>query len=300
MQRGGVAFTHPDSSWCILQMAAKSEGYQPRGAMSLLRLDQRMGTTYMEHARVVVVDGAVAAEDTGGVYHSIQVEASHALILGPGSTVSHAAIRLASRAGCGIAFVAADQRFVDTTVAPLTSKLTLATAQARAVRVPSLRLATARRMLATRFGQAPPTYASGTRLLGWEGAQMRKQYRHLATTYGISWKGRCTDRPWEELDDANRLLSTATPVLYAAVAITCNALRLHPDLGVVHVNQPRGFIFDLADIYREHCVIRPVFACLADGTLTAATTRVAVLAALEAMYWPTVYAKLATVLEPAE
>lgn len=251
------------------------------------RLDRRSDVRYVEHCEVAVVDSAVVVRSHVGV-DAIPIEVLHMLLLGPGTSITHAAVRAATRAGCGIAFMAANERFVDTTVSPLSNDITLGVRQAAIVSSPSLRLAAARRMLHRRFGVEVPHYASGSRLLGWEGAHMRSVYRKMAERYGVQWVGRTTDLAWDELDTPNLLLSTTAPLLYAAVSVTCAALRLHPDLGIVHTAQPRGFVFDLADIYRIQCLVDPVFQLLGNNAFARSQEAVAtVLDALERYYWST-------------
>jgi len=264
---------------------------------SALRLDRRMSVERLEHASVSVADSAVVALTADGEERRVRIETVHALVLGPGTTVTHAAIRACSRSGCAVVFTDAAGTSVDTTVAPLTSEASLAVAQASAVSRPTQRLAVARRMLAERFGIAPPNWASGTRLMGWEGTLMRRAYHAQAKRYGVEWRGRVTDGPWDELDAPNRMLSSCSPLLYAAAAVTCSALRLHPDLGVLHAPRDRGFVYDIADIWKLRCLVIPVFAYMGAGGDTGTTgARQVVAEALEQSYWPEAYNTLRRVL----
>ena len=263
-----------------------------------LRLDRRRWVDEAEHATLNLDNGAVIVTGPDGSKRAVKIENVHALVLGPGATISHAAIRACSKSGCAVVFTGSSGASVDTTVAPLTSDLALAAAQAAAVSSPSRRLAVVRRMLAKRFGTTAPTWGSSNRLMGWEGAMMRRTYTDLAARYGVTWSGRTVEGKWDELDLPNRLLSSCSPLLYTAAAVTCSAFRLHPDLGIFHAHRPRGFIYDIADIWRIDCLIAPVFAYLSEHGNDASVTDVRhrVKEALEAKFWPAVYNTLNQVL----
>ena len=127
---------------------------------------------------------------------------------------------------------------------------------------------------------------------------MRRVYANLAAQYGVKWSGRTVDGKWDELDLPNRLLSTCSPLLYTAASVACSAFRLHPDLGIFHAHRPRGFIYDIADIWRINCLIAPVFAYLGEYGDDAKVTEVrcSVKEALETKFWPAVHNTLNEVL----
>ena len=71
----------------------------------LPRVEDRYPYVYLEHGRLEVDDSSVKWIDSEGFCVAIPVAMICCLFLGPGSTVTHEAIKVTSAANCSIAWV---------------------------------------------------------------------------------------------------------------------------------------------------------------------------------------------------
>lgn len=255
--------------------------------MALTRVDQRLGIEYIQ-ADVWIRDSAVVV---GPEARALQVEMLHAVILGPSSSISHAAVKVITSAGCVIAWTSADRaRLAAVANATTSSSTVLAERQALIVSTKRLRIVAARDMLELRFGHRPPDYATENQLRGWEGVRVRDAYAALAARYGIEWSGRVTDSDnFGAMDWPNRLISQCTPLLYAAVEIALISFRVNPDLGLLHCGKPRSLVYDLADHYKLDVIIEPAFAAIAEDRADICSVQASVREAIDANVWTTIH-----------
>ena len=105
------------------------------------------------------------------------------VLLGPGSTVSHDALRLLAHARTGLAAVGQDGVRLYTAPPLMPDRSGLARRQARTWADEQSRLMTARRMYAMRLGEVLP-HRSLNVLRGIEGARMKESYRLHAQRIG--------------------------------------------------------------------------------------------------------------------
>ena len=108
------------------------------------------------------------------------------ILLGPGSTVSHDALRLLAHARTALAAVGDDGVRMYTAPPLIPDRSGLARIQARFWANPTMRLDVARRMYAWRLGEVLP-HRDINVLRGIEGARMKQSYRLIAQQIGIDW-----------------------------------------------------------------------------------------------------------------
>lgn len=246
-------------------------------------LSERSGIKYYERSHLNVENSAIVSE-THEVKESIPIESIAAIALGPGTSLTHRAVRLCMDAGCSIAWVSSGMRSLDAIAsAPVLDSIKLSEAQAEITSSPSERRRAARKMLEVRFDEAPSDRLSENQLRGWEGVRMRRMYRELASKYDVEWNGRVTSGRFSDLDAPNALISGCNGILYTAVHVAVGALRLSPETGILHRSQRRAFVMDLADLYRVDVVIEPIFRLLGEnnGDVMSADARAIVLKEVE-------------------
>jgi CRISP-associated protein Cas1 len=131
-------------------------------------------------------------------------------LLGPGTTVSHDAMRLMARHGTGMVFTGEGgvRMYASMPFGPDDSSL--ARRQALLWSDHSHRIDVARRMYAWRLGEVLPHHDLDT-LRGIEGARMKETYRQLARQYDIGWRGRRYDRQNPQFDDLPNKPSITLP-----------------------------------------------------------------------------------------
>ena len=181
------------------------------------------------------------------------------ILLGPGSTVSHDALRLLAHARTALAAIGEDGVRCYTAPPLIPDRSGLARTQARAWADEDQRLTIARRMYAWRLGEVLP-HSSLDVLRGIEGARMRQSYRLLARQIGVDWRGRRYDRARPQASDLpNQALNHASSAVEAAAAIAVAATATIPQLGFIHEDPGQSFVLDIADLYRDTIMIPCAF-----------------------------------------
>lgn len=225
----------------------------------------RHGLVHLDRGHLTVVDGALRFACAGGGAlargeYSIPHQAISLVLLGPGSTVSHDALRLLARHGAGLAAVGDDGVRLYTAPPLLPDFSNLARRQATLWADERRgRLDVARRMYAWRLGEILP-HRDITVLRGIEGSRVKTLYANLATRHGVDWRGRRYDRTNPNVADApNQAINHAASAVEAAAAIAVTATATIPQLGFIHEDSGQSFVLDIADLFRDQVTIPCAF-----------------------------------------
>ncbi|SIQ15812.1 CRISPR-associated protein, Cas1 family [Paracoccus thiocyanatus] len=232
----------------------------------------RAGCLYLARGALTARDGTLAFLQgapgpgdalTSGDY-AIPLQGVSMILLGPGSTVSHDALRLLAHARTALAAVGEDGVRMYTAPPIMPDRSGLARLQARIWADEDLRLMTARRMYALRLGEVLP-HRDLNVLRGIEGARMKETYALWAQRIGIEWQGRRYDRQKPLAADlANQALNHASSAVEAAAAIAVTATATIPQLGFIHEDPGQSFVLDIADLYRDTITIPCAFKAARD------------------------------------
>lgn len=229
----------------------------------------RHGLIYLDRGRLMVEDGCLAFECAGGGAtpaggYGVPHQSVSLMLLGPGSTISHDALRLLARHNVGLAAVGDDGVRFYTAMPLLPDFSHLARAQAAFWGDPRKgRLLVARRMYALRLGEAFPN-ADIAKLRGIEGARMKETYRIAAARAGVKWNGRRYDRQNPmSADLANQALNHAASAVEGAAAIAVAATATIPQLGFIHEDSGQSFVLDVADMARDAVTVPCAFQAAA-------------------------------------
>jgi CRISPR-associated protein Cas1 len=217
----------------------------------------RRGNLTVENGtlRFVTAGGPdLPAGDYGIPFQTLSV-----VILEPGTTVSHDALRLLAGHGTGL-LVAGEEGVRFYASMPFgQDDSSLARQQVRLWSDEASRLRVARRMYAWRLGEVLPS-EDLTVLRGIEGARVKAQYRTLAKQFGINWAGRRYDRDDPEATDrVNQAVNHASAALRAAGMIAVAATAAIPQLGFIHEASSQALCLDIADLYREKVCLPAAF-----------------------------------------
>jgi CRISPR-associated protein Cas1 len=241
---------------------------------------ERWTPLYMEHGRLEVDDSSVKWIGADRTVWRIPVATVSALMLGPGTTITHAAVKACSDSNTPICWVGADgMRFYAFGAAP-THDNARARHQAAAHASRKRREEVSRRMFRMRFGDEANLEGKGIKaMMGMEGKRVKALYESFGRQYGVTWKGRNYDpNQWNLADNINRAVSAANAALYAlTTAIVCS-LGYLPQLGFIHSAGILPFVFDIADIYKPETTLEAAFQTLsvepeADETVVVATLK---------------------------
>ncbi|WP_338760712.1 type I-E CRISPR-associated endonuclease Cas1e [Nocardia vulneris] len=239
-------------------------GIRPVRIGELVRAQDRLSFIYLERAVVHRDANAITATDERGVVH-IPAANLAALILGPGTRVTHQAMMLLAESGSTAVWVGERGVSYYAHGRSLARSSRLLQAQAAAVSNQSTRLRVARAMYAMRFPDDDTTGLTMQQLRGREGARVRGLYREHAARAGIDWQRRDYDpTDFTGSDPVNQALSAATTCLYGITHAVIVALGCAPGLGFVHTGHERSFVFDLADLYKAEFAIPVAFDIAAE------------------------------------
>jgi len=224
----------------------------------------RHGLVWLDRGNLSVEGGclrfvAAGSETVAAGDYLIPHQALSMVLLGPGSTVSHDALRLMARHGTALAAIGEGGVRFYTAQPLLPDESALARRQALAWADVKERLAVARRMYAWRLGEVLP-HRDIAILRGIEGARVKELYRLTAERIGIRWEGRRYDRQNPMAADLpNQALNHAASAVEGAAAIAVAATAAIPQLGFVHEDSGQSFVLDVADLFRDTITLPSAF-----------------------------------------
>jgi CRISPR-associated protein Cas1 len=216
-------------------------------------VSERISFLYLDRVSVER-DGNSLVADTQNQRIVIPVARTNTLLLGPGSTISHAAVSLAALEGMIIIWVGEFGVRLYANGNPRGDQHALIR-QARWHIDPCRRLIAARRIWALMWGQKAPEGRSIEQLRGMEGRKVRELYQAMANQRGISWNGRENNNQ----DPLNAAISTATSTLYGVAEAAILAVGYSPAIGIIHSGNHRSFVFDIADTIKFKTVVPLAF-----------------------------------------
>jgi len=224
---------------------------------------ERWTPIYLEHGRLEVDDSSVKWIGADRTIWRVPIATVSALMLGPGTTVTHAAIKACSDCNTPICWTGAEaMKFYAFGTTP-THDNARARRQSKLHASKKKREMVARRMFEMRFSGEDISGATIQALRGMEGRRVKALYEQMGSQYGVSWKGRNYDpNNWHLADNINRAISAANASLYAlCTAIVCSMGYL-PQLGFIHSAGTMPFVFDIADIYKPEATLPAAFQTL--------------------------------------
>ena len=207
---------------------------------------------YLEHGRLEVDDSSIKWIGADRMVYRLPVATISAIMLGPGTTVTHAAMKACADSNTPVCWIGEDgMRFYAIGITPNHDN-SMARKHATVWADKKKRVEVARRMFVRRFPGVDVEQYSIKELRGMEGLRVRAKYAELGQQYGVTWKGRDYDKSnWNLADNINRALSAANASLYAVCASVVCSLGYVPSLGIVHDAGTLPFIYDVADLYKE-------------------------------------------------
>jgi CRISPR-associated protein Cas1 len=225
----------------------------------------RHGLLWLIFGNLTVEDGtlhfrAAQSENLDAGDYAIPYQGLSMILLGPGTTVSHDALRLLARHGTLLAAVGEGGVKFYTAPPMGAGRSAVARAHARLWADERARKDVARHMYAFRFGAILP-HKDVTVLRGIEGARMKESYRLVAEQQGIEWKGRHYDRDNPNAADIpNQAINHAATFVESAADVAVAAVGALPPLGFIHEDSSNAFTLDVADIYRVETVLPLAFS----------------------------------------
>ncbi|NNM51050.1 MAG: type I-E CRISPR-associated endonuclease Cas1 [Pseudomonadales bacterium] len=232
---------------------------------SLPQVKDKYPFVYLERGRLEIDDSSVKWIDAEGNVVPIPVATLNTLLLGPGTTVTHDAIKTAVAANCSVCWVGEDSLlfyaagFLPTAdTRNLKKQLELASNGEESLEI-------VRKMYAQRFPDAALVGKTLKEMMGMEGHRVRALYQQKAEQYQVGWKGRqFTPGKFELGDVTNQVLTACNAALYGIICSAVHAMGFSPHIGFIHSGSPLPFVYDLADLYKESLCIDLAFSLTRD------------------------------------
>jgi CRISP-associated protein Cas1 len=220
---------------------------------------------YVEHARIDQDSKAIKVTAQDGIT-PVPCAALSLLMLGPGTLITHAAIRTIAESGCMIAWTGEQAvRFYAVGMGETRSSANLLR-QVEAYCDPNLRLGVVRRLYEMRFPEKIAITLSLQQIRGKEGARVRDLYAHWSRETNVDWEGRrYKQEEWNAARPINRALSAANSCIYGITHAAIVAGGYSPAIGFVHTGKMLSFVYDIADLYKADISIPVAFQCTAAG-----------------------------------
>lgn len=236
-----------------------------RDLHELPKLRDGLTYLYLEHGIIDKGQQAVELLDADGRTR-IPVAALGLLMLGPGTSITHAAIRVLADNGCLAAWTGEEGIRFYAQGSGETRKAQRLIKQAALVSDPGKRLEVVMRMYRYRFPEGLPEGLSIEQIRGYEGVRVRDAYAQASQAYGVVWTGRQYDRrDWSAATPANRALSAANSCLNGICHAAIVSVGLSPGLGFIHTGFQLSFVYDIADLYKAELTIPLAFRLAAES-----------------------------------
>jgi CRISPR-associated protein Cas1 len=232
---------------------------------TLPQVKDRYPFLYLERGRLEVDDSSVKWIDATGQVLPLPVATLNCLMLGPGTSVTHEAVKTTVAANCSLSWVGEDcLLFYAAGHLPTADSRNLKQ-QIALASSPADSLEIARAMYATRFPDADLQGKTLKEMMGMEGYRVKQLYQAKAKDYQVGWAGRhFTPGNFQLSDVTNQILTATNAALYGILCAVVHSMGYSPHIGFIHSGSPLPFIYDLADLYKEHLCIDLAFQQTSD------------------------------------
>ena len=228
---------------------------------SLPQVKDKYPFIYLERGRLEIDDASVKWIDSTGNVVRLPIATLNCLLLGPGTSVTHEAVKVTAAANCGLCWVGEDSLLFYAAGQTPSSDTRNLRHQIELSADPKKAVEIARNMFARRFPNAELNGKTLQEMMGMEGYRVRQLYEEKAQEYGVGWQGRKFVQGKFELGDlTNQILTSCNAALYGILSSTVHSLGYSPHIGFIHSGSPLPFVYDLADLYKEHLCIDLAFS----------------------------------------
>lgn len=236
-----------------------------RNLRELPKFRDGLSYLYIEHGRIEQEAKAIAWYGADGKV-SVPAAALGVLMLGPGTSITHEAIKALADNGCLVNWVGEDAvRFYAGGTGETRSSSNLMR-QAQWWAQPNKHLQVVRRMYTMRFAESLPSTLTLEQIRGREGVRVRTTYAKASKETGVPWRGRSYKRgSWGSADPINRALSAGSACLYGVCHAAIVSAGYSPALGFIHTGKQLSFVYDIADLYKTEVLIPAAFRLVAES-----------------------------------
>lgn len=220
---------------------------------------------YVERCKIDQEAKAIALHNEMGKT-PVPAAALAVLMLGPGTSITHAAVRTLADNGCLILWCGEEGvRFYAQGMGESRHAANLLR-QARLASNEKTRLEVVMRLYRMRFSHPLDDSLTLQQIRGMEGIRVREAYAQASRQTGVQWSGRRYKRgSWKSTDLVNRALSAANACLYGVVHAGIVSGGYSPAIGFLHTGKMLSFVYDIADLYKVDITVPLAFREAAKG-----------------------------------
>ena len=233
----------------------------PKNLNQLPRIKESISFIYLEKCHIEQDNMAIAKVLNDGSRTPIPIANITCLLIGPGTTITHAAIKAISDCGCSVVWCGENGfRFYAYGRGETRSGKNLLI-QARLCMDEKLHMKVVRKMYSIRFGDVSTNEMNLNQLRGIEGVRVKKAYANASKISGIPWKTRDLGigKEWDTLKPLDQALIYSNKILYAVCSSVIVSLGLSTGLGFIHTGRSESFSYDIADLYKAETTIPASF-----------------------------------------
>jgi len=230
----------------------------------LPKLRDSLSYLYVEHAIIDRKQNAIEyIQQDGRVM--VPVATLCLLMLGPGTSISHAAVRILADNGCTILWTGEDVASCYAFGMGETHKAWHVLRQAELFCDPARHEKVVKNMYRYRFDEIKEDITL-QQMRGMEGARVKQMYAQASSQYGVRWIGRNYNRgDWKDADPINRALSAANAVMNGICHAAITSGGYSAALGFIHTGRQLSFVYDIADLYKVEISIPAAFQVAAES-----------------------------------
>jgi len=212
--------------------------------MKNIPVKKRNACFHVEHAIIRRKDNCL--EVVSKEIFTIPIEQINVLILGAGTSITYAAVSLASQHKVIIQWCKEEHRMFAYAEPNRNCKLLLKQCELFI----NDRIRIAKLMFKKRFNENVETI-SIEKLRGLEGVRVREAYNKTANKYNVEWKGRnYIPGKFDESDLPNRMITFVNQLMYGLSCSIIVQLGLSPAVGFIHTGTSNSFVYDISDLYK--------------------------------------------------
>ena len=239
----------------------------PKDLHELPKLRDSVSYLYFEHAIIEQNDSSIVVIREDGRI-PVPVASVTCIFLGPGTRITHAAVKAISENGCSIIWCGeAAGRFYASGIGETRSAKNLLL-QAKLCMDQKAHMQVVRNMYEIRFPNVPTEGLTLQQIRGLEGVRVRHTYQMEAKRCGIQWNARkYKQTSWDDSDAINKALSYANAILYGICQAAIVSLGFSPGLGFIHTGKQLSFVYDIADLYKAETSIPAAFEAVQKGVV---------------------------------
>lgn len=228
---------------------------------NLPQIKDRYPFIYLERGRLEIDDSSVKWIDCDGQVMRLPIATITCLLLGPGTSITHEAVKVLAASNCTVCWVGEDSLLFYALGESPTADTRNMRRQVQLACNKEKALIVAKRMFSQRFPEADLEGKKLKEMMGMEGARVRRLYKEMAEKYKVNWYGRSYVPGKFELSDlTNKILTACNAALYGLLSSCIYSLGYTPHIGFIHTGSPLPFVYDLADLYKEYLCIDLAFS----------------------------------------